>query len=75
MQFNFRFELEGYPGFLDGVDWCDYDALGQLVFSRDGALHRCEAKDARAGRTTHWIDLEGLSPPPRSATQAKARNA
>lgn len=73
MQLDFRFELEGHPGFLDGADWCDYDALGQLVFSRDGALHRCEAKDALAGRATHRIDLEHLVPPARSATPTGVR--
>lgn len=66
MQSGFRFALDGHPGFLDGADWCEYDALGQLVFSRGGALHRCTAADAVAGKITHRIELEHLMPPPRA---------
>jgi hypothetical protein len=70
MQSGFRFELECHGGFLDGADWCDYDALGQLVFSREGALHRCEPNDVRQGKVTQRIELEQLTPPARSGTSA-----
>ena len=70
IQSAFRFALDGHPGLLDGADWCDYDALGQLVFSRGGALHRCTAADVRAGNITCSMDLEHLDPPARASRGA-----
>jgi hypothetical protein len=67
---GFVFALDGEPALLEGSDWADYDALGQLVFARAGVLYRCTLADLRAGRITQSIDLEPLQPPARGLVQS-----
>jgi hypothetical protein len=62
---GFTFTLDEEPALLADADWADYDALGQLVFAREGVLYRCALADLRVGRITQSIDLEPLQRPPR----------
>jgi hypothetical protein len=52
------------PNLLDYlVSWATYDALGQLVFARQGALYRFTLEAMSRGEPSAVIDLEDLKPP------------
>jgi hypothetical protein len=67
---GFDFSLDEEPALLAGADWADYDALGQLVFAREGVLYRSTLADLRDARVTQSIDLEPLQRPQRAASAA-----
>lgn len=61
---EYRFSLPDFPDILDSeVDWANYDALGQLVFSRAGVLYLYRLEDIERGEPTFRIDLSEYAPP------------
>jgi len=61
---TFKFWLEGYPEIIDQeVDWACWDALGQLIFSRNGVLYKYALKGITTRTPTTVLDLEHLLPP------------
>lgn len=62
--YTFRFWLEEYPNIIDQeVDWAGWDALGQLIFSRQGVLYKYSLDTISSKKPTTVIDLEHLTPP------------
>lgn len=62
--YTFRFTLEGFPDLLDDfVDSAGWDSLGNLVYSRAGALYKYSLDDLKAGYPSSVLDLEPLKRP------------
>lgn len=60
--YTFRFALEGHPDLLDDlVDSACWDSLGNLVYSRDGVLHKRALDELSSTRPGTAIDLEPLT--------------
>jgi hypothetical protein len=61
---TFSFSLDEYPGLLgDDVEWATWDALGQLVLTRKGAIERYALSDFSTGTPGFRASLETLAPP------------
>lgn len=58
---TFRFSIDEYPSLLDSdVTWATWDADGNLVFAKRGALVKYALEDIGSERPTFTKDLENL---------------
>jgi hypothetical protein len=62
--YTFRFSLDDFPELLDDhVDSACWDSLGNLLYARQGILHKYSLSDLKSGRPGTVVDLEPLLPP------------
>ena len=60
---TYTFDLEEFPSVLGAdTDWATWDARGQLLVARAGAVERWTLEDLERGTPTSKIDFEGLTP-------------
>lgn len=59
--YTFEFKLPDFPNVLDSeVEWANFDALGNLVFTRAGWIYRFNKQDLRRGKPGFAADLNQL---------------
>ena len=60
--YTFEFKLPDFPHVLDAdVEWANFDALGNVVFTRAGWVHRYTKQGLRRGRPGFSVDLNEIT--------------
>ncbi len=67
--YTFEFVLDGYNLLDVNVDWATWDAKGDLLIARRGAVERYSLPALKSGSPDFHLDLESLTPPIKEAQQ------
>jgi hypothetical protein len=65
--YTFAFQLDSYPGLLDGASWANWDCNGSLWVARPGLVEQYTLKDLSSGAPSFSIDAEQFEPPSKEA--------
>lgn len=65
--YTFEFKLDDSSILDPQVDWATWDAKGDLLVAREGAIERYSLDALRRGTPDFLMNLESLTPPPRGA--------
>jgi hypothetical protein len=73
--YTFEFRLDDSDILDPSVDWATWDAKGDLLVARQGAIQRYTLGGIKNGSPDFSADLESLHPPANNAPQAVPPNA
>jgi hypothetical protein len=73
--YTFEFRLDDSDTLDPSVDWATWDAKGDLLVARQGAIQRYTLGGLKNGSPDFSADLESLNPPANNAQLGGAPNA